>query len=144
MARGERRGFVAIDYLGEVYSLSRYIGVKVKEIKARLGDHSQLPPVKTTKAKIAEGMSAKLTEFIKEAEHDAGQRLSILEFHKKEMVTRQQEERKQLWNALENRWQAETRERVEVVLLFRPVSSQFKMDPGFIQAANLTGSTFLS
>jgi len=112
LARGDRRGFVAIDYMGEVYSLSRYTGVKVKELKARLGDHSQLPPVKTAKAKIAEGMSAKLAEFIKEAERNAGQRLSILEFHKKEMVARQQEERKHLWNVLENRWQAETKERV--------------------------------
>jgi len=33
---------------------------------------------------------------------------------------------------------------VEVVLFFRPVSSQFKTDHGFIQAANLTGSTSLS
>ncbi len=32
----------------------------------------------------------------------------------------------------------------EVVLDFRPFSSQFKMDHGFIQAANLTGSVFLS
>jgi len=36
------------------------------------------------------------------------------------------------------------RNRKGVVLHFRPVSSQFKMDHGFIQAANLTGSTFLS
>ena len=34
--------------------------------------------------------------------------------------------------------------RLEVVLLFRPVSSLFKMDHGFIQAASLTGFVFLS
>jgi len=32
----------------------------------------------------------------------------------------------------------------EVVLLFRPVGSQFKMDHGFLQAASFTGSVFLS
>ena len=32
----------------------------------------------------------------------------------------------------------------EVVLIFRPISSQFKIDHGFIQAANLTRSIFLS
>jgi hypothetical protein len=31
-----------------------------------------------------------------------------------------------------------------VVLYFRPVSSQIKMDQVFIQAANLIGSIFLS
>jgi len=31
LAKGDRRGFVAIDYRGEVYSLSRYAGVKTKE-----------------------------------------------------------------------------------------------------------------
>jgi hypothetical protein len=34
--------------------------------------------------------------------------------------------------------------RPEVVLHFRPVNSQIKMDQGFIQAANLIGSVFLS
>jgi hypothetical protein len=33
---------------------------------------------------------------------------------------------------------------LEVVLLFRPVSSQIKVDHGFIQAADLIGSIFLT
>jgi len=33
LARGDRRGFVAVDYKGEVYSLSRWTGVKPKELK---------------------------------------------------------------------------------------------------------------
>ena len=43
LARGDRRGFVALDYRGEVYSLSRYAGVKTKELEARLGDREALP-----------------------------------------------------------------------------------------------------
>ncbi len=31
-AQGDRRGFVAVDYRGEVYSLSRYAGLKTKEL----------------------------------------------------------------------------------------------------------------
>jgi hypothetical protein len=112
LARGDRRGFVAIDYMGEVYSLSRFTGVKVKELKARLGDHMQLASARAVRAKIAKGMTAKLAEFIKEVERDAGQRVAILDFHKKEIITRQQEERARLWNALENRWQVETKDRL--------------------------------
>ena len=56
LARGDRRGFVAVDYLGEVYSLSRYTGVKAKELEARLGDRDQLTSVDVVKAEIAKGM----------------------------------------------------------------------------------------
>lgn len=37
-----------------------------------------------------------------------------------------------------------SKQRKEVVLVFRPVSSQIKMDQCFIQVANFTGSVFLS
>ncbi len=45
LARGDRRGFVAVDGQGEVYSLSRWCGIKSKELKARLGDPAQYPSV---------------------------------------------------------------------------------------------------
>jgi hypothetical protein len=43
LARGDRRGFVAVDAAGEVYSLSRWCGVRTKELRARLGDPMDLP-----------------------------------------------------------------------------------------------------
>ena len=45
LAKGDRRGFVAVDADGEVYSLSRWCGVKPKELRARLGNEDQLPSV---------------------------------------------------------------------------------------------------
>lgn len=45
LARGDRRGYVAVDVQGEVYSLSRWCGVKAKELRARLEDNSNLPSV---------------------------------------------------------------------------------------------------
>ena len=74
LAKGDRRGFVAIDYRGEVYSLSRYAGVKTKDIEARLGDREALRSVDEIKAEIAGGMTQKLEAFIKDAERDAKQR----------------------------------------------------------------------
>jgi hypothetical protein len=44
LSRGDRRGFVAVDAHGEVYSLSRWCGVKSKILRARL-DASNLPTV---------------------------------------------------------------------------------------------------
>lgn len=45
LARGDRRGFVAVDAQGEVYSLSRWLGVKTKALSARLGDFAELPDI---------------------------------------------------------------------------------------------------
>ena len=45
LARGNRRGFVAVDSNGEVYSLSRWCGVRTRQLRARLGDPEILPDV---------------------------------------------------------------------------------------------------
>lgn len=113
LARGDRRGFVAVDYRGEVYALSRYAGVKTKEIEDRLGDRNRLRSVEEVKAEIASGLSERLQGFIKDAERDAKQRLAVLAFRKTEMVQRQRAERAQLFSDIEARWQNETRERAQ-------------------------------
>lgn len=113
LAKGDKRGFVAIDYRGEVYSLSRYAGVKTKDIEARLGDRERLRSVDEIKAQIAGGMSQKLEAFIKDAERDAKQRLAVMAFRKTELVGRHQDERQKLWTAIERRWDAETKRRAQ-------------------------------
>ncbi len=45
LAKGDRRGFVTVDKSGEVYSLSRWCGVKTKELRGKLGDPDQLPSI---------------------------------------------------------------------------------------------------
>lgn len=111
LAKGDQRGFVAVDYRGEVYSLSRYAGVKSKELEARLGDPAHLRTVAAVKEEIAGGMTAKLQAFIADVERDAARRSLHIDFRKAEMVGRHQAERKRLTEALETRWQAETRAR---------------------------------
>ncbi|NDW06496.1 AAA family ATPase [Jiella pacifica] len=53
LARGDRRGFVAVDADGEVYSLSRWCGVKPKELRARFGEPDDLPTVEEAHAFFA-------------------------------------------------------------------------------------------
>ncbi|GJL67669.1 MAG: hypothetical protein NPIRA06_03040 [Nitrospirales bacterium] len=64
LAKGDRRGFVAIDYRGEVYSLSRWMGVKTKDLKHRLGNLEALPGTKEVNAQIAGRMSQMLETYI--------------------------------------------------------------------------------
>jgi len=54
LAQGDRRGYVAVDWNGEVYSLTRALGVKTKELKARIGDNKTLPTIETINLKIAD------------------------------------------------------------------------------------------
>jgi hypothetical protein len=63
LARGDRRGLVAVDYRGEVYSLSRWTGQKPKELKGKLGDPADLPDVEEVTARIAARMTEKLKGF---------------------------------------------------------------------------------
>lgn len=87
LARGDRRGFVALDADGNVYSLSRWLGVKTKELKARLGDPDLLPNIETVfETEAAEPVAcdsdhilaqfdSRMAVLVREKEHQkAGQR----------------------------------------------------------------------
>lgn len=50
LAGGDRRGFVAVDARGKIWSLSRWCGVKPKEMRARLGSEIDLPLVQDLSA----------------------------------------------------------------------------------------------
>ncbi len=52
LAKGDRRGFVVIDWRGEIYSLSRWLDIKTKAIKERLGEPKNLSPVDEIKANL--------------------------------------------------------------------------------------------
>jgi len=45
LAKGDRRGFVALDIEGNIYALARWTGIKTKELKARIGSPDELPSV---------------------------------------------------------------------------------------------------
>lgn len=69
LARGDRRGFVAVDTSDEVYSLSRWCGVKTRELKARLGDPDKLSDIDTVRAVlISEGEAEKRRSLQERAE----------------------------------------------------------------------------
>ena len=68
LAKGDRRGFVAVDYRGKVYAIARYVGIKTKEVRAKLGDFDGLPTVDQARADISNKMSRHLKTFITETD----------------------------------------------------------------------------
>lgn len=111
LARGDRRGFVAVDYRGEIYSLTRLTGAKTKDVAVRLGDPQKLPSADEARAALAAQMTEQLQSFIKDAEREAERGLKVLAFRRSEMTGRHRHERQTLREAHEERWLAETKER---------------------------------
>ncbi|WP_156840916.1 relaxase/mobilization nuclease domain-containing protein [Novosphingobium aquimarinum] len=60
IAKGDWRGLVALDVDCNVYSLSRYTGIKTKELRARFGNGDGLPSVAMVTANINQKATAKL------------------------------------------------------------------------------------
>lgn len=93
LARGDRRSFVAIDHLGEVYAIARWADVKTKEVNARLGDPEAYPSVDEVKARLVEQIDAKLQRFAFEARSEFDQARLGLHEQKRKLVSWQRHER---------------------------------------------------
>lgn len=111
LARGDRRGYVAIDWRGEVYSLSRTTGAKTKELKARLGIPKDLPKTDDVKALITEQLNSKLKAWAKQVEAEARRSRLSSNFQREQMVQRHRDARDKLKKEHTNRWLDEERAR---------------------------------
>ncbi|MCB9957181.1 MAG: relaxase/mobilization nuclease domain-containing protein [Rhodospirillaceae bacterium] len=113
LAQGDRRGFVAVDYRGEVFGLARAAGVKTKEMRARLGDSATLPTVAAVKANVARQMSAALEGYIREASAASRARFVELARARRDLAQRHRDQRAELRDLHERRWNRETMRRAE-------------------------------
>lgn len=87
LAQGDRRGFVAVGADGEVYSVSRWCGVKAKDVRARFGDPSELPTVEEAVA-LLNGIAPE-----RPTDEQAESSFEAFEAKRGELVVRQREER---------------------------------------------------
>lgn len=62
LAQG-KRGHVAADYQGEVYPVSRWTGLKAKDVRMRLGSHEDLPSVQKAHTVAAKIITDRLAEL---------------------------------------------------------------------------------
>lgn len=107
LAKGDKRGFVALDVYGEVYSLTRQLGQKAKALEARLGNSNDLPSVQEVKDGI-QGKLSKLFDSYKEelrTAHD--EKLKPLLTDKARMTSERRSVRASLNEYQQKRWQTE-------------------------------------
>jgi hypothetical protein len=63
LARGDRRGHVAVDHHGEAYAVSRYVGLKAKQVRDRLGAPNDLPTKDEAHRTAAKRTTERLVEL---------------------------------------------------------------------------------
>ena len=111
LARGDRRGVVAVDFRGEVYSLSRWTGVKTKDLKSRLGEPDTFPRVEEVKANVSQRMTDALQDYIHETEEQMQAQLQPLLRGKNELKNIHRKERQNLQDFQGKRWHQRSEER---------------------------------
>lgn len=111
LAKGDRRGHVAVDHMGEVYSLSRWTGVQTKELKDRLGPPDDLPSVTDANTRFRQALTPKLGTFRAEQRAAHAADLRALKAQRDAMTTDHRAARAKLKTEQEERWQREAQDR---------------------------------
>lgn len=113
LAKGDRRGFVAVDSNGEIYSLPKWIGVKTKDVRDRIGKDYTLKSTDETKAEIAEEMKGKMLQYAFELRSKNDLRKQDAKEQRAELVEKQRTERVDTQKAIETRQIEEAQARQE-------------------------------
>lgn len=96
LARGDRRAHVVVTIEGEVFALSRLVGLRTKEVTARLGHPDDLHSVDDTMRGLASEMGARLKAHILEARRIASNAMRPLLVRRDELKLRHADERSRL------------------------------------------------
>ncbi len=111
LAQG-RRGFVAVDVHGEIYSLTRQLGKKKPELEAQLGSCDDLPTVEDIKTNIHGRLSKLFKGFADDLNLQHEKETQPLKQEKDELVQAHKEQRETLEKRLQERWQIEENQRI--------------------------------
>lgn len=109
LARGDRRGFVAINMDGDVFAISRLVNGKSQDVTARLGDPSRLPSVDEARARIASDIAPRLSRYITEAKNIARTNMEPLIAKREALKVQHQAERQAFDKSITARFNEEQR-----------------------------------
>ncbi|MGF1454116.1 MAG: relaxase/mobilization nuclease domain-containing protein [Alphaproteobacteria bacterium] len=111
LAKGDRRGHVALHHSGEVFALSRLLGMKTKELDAKLGTAKDLPTLADRKQEIAEAMHPAFHRMMDEARTEHEQRTRPIEMERQRMTGQHRADRQRLNQLHADRVLAEDKDR---------------------------------
>lgn len=111
LAKGDRRGVVAIDIEGQVYSVARWSGVRTKELTQRVGNGDHLPPLRDVQSDLGKKVTKQLRQHIVDDRKARQEEIRPHQEELKAIVAQQRVERERLAKAQGERSKAETKER---------------------------------
>jgi Relaxase/Mobilisation nuclease domain len=111
LARGDRRGHVAVDFRGEVYAIAKWTGQHAKDVRAKLGDEQDLPSVTQANAAIAARMTEMLRGHVAKLEAAQEKQAAAFAARRAHVIEQQRKERADLEAFHAARWARETLER---------------------------------
>lgn len=111
LAKGDRRGFVAVDKEGEVFSVARQVGEKARALRDRLGPEADLPSVHDTQELIDNGALLDIERQNNLQEAQQQKQLEAVRQQRASLRTSQREEREAFDLKLQQRHVSETKER---------------------------------
>jgi hypothetical protein len=111
LARGDRRGFVVLDIHGEPYSVSRWTGLKTKDVSAKLGKPDGLRSVEEVRAETRQRLTKGLRGQLDQDRDAKRKEMAPLLEASRKMAQAQRDERTRLNDALEKRRLEEVKER---------------------------------
>lgn len=111
IAKGDRRGFVALDVHGNVFAVPKWLGLKTKEVREKFGSPDRLPSVADRKVELKGKVTEKLKGFIQQVKDKHVRDFEPLEESRRALVERHRAERKKLQDKQEERAKAEAQAR---------------------------------
>lgn len=93
LARGDRRSFIVIDETLKPYALHKWLGLKLKDVRAKLGSDESLPSVDEVSAEMAHDMRNALDRIGGEATERHAKTKALFETRRKALVERQRMQR---------------------------------------------------
>lgn len=112
LAKGDRRGFVALDHACEVFSISKkWIGISANDVRKKLTDQKLLPSVDEARQQIAQEMDSRLSALQRQQQTALQSRLTEIEQKRVRMVENHRAQRQTLREQQQTRWQAEAQQR---------------------------------
>jgi hypothetical protein len=113
LTKGDKRGFVFVDLYGEVYSVAKWLGIKTKEVKLKLGTPEALPSVDAATAELKGKVSQRLLDLLAQTEARQTAELAAPTASKRALTRDQRAERETLTAKQAERWQFESLARLE-------------------------------
>jgi hypothetical protein len=111
LARGDRRGVVALDVEGNVYAVGKYLSERTSSLRARLGSEDDLPSIAVVKAGLQDQVSDRFRALLSEMRTEQVAARAPLIARRDELRTEHRAQQAQLRESQALRWQAETEAR---------------------------------